>query len=108
MEHKITAYADDLFFLLTEPDFSLLLLNLFTQYGELSNFSINYSKSEALNFNLLCDRVANLKQSNPFHWAPSAVKYLATNITPHRFTLYKTNFSYWYCIADNLNVIFFL
>lgn len=64
-EHKISAYADDLLFFLIKSIATLpILLQEFKQCGALSNFHINYQKSEALNLTIpnqaLCNIQANL------------------------------------------------
>ncbi|KAM8966964.1 LOW QUALITY PROTEIN: megakaryocyte-associated tyrosine-protein kinase-like [Pelodytes ibericus] len=46
-EHKVSAYADDLLFTITEPTTTLpLIMESFSTYGELSNLSINMTKSD--------------------------------------------------------------
>lgn len=47
MEHKLSAYANDILFHVTDP--LVLLLNLLVElndYGQVSNFKINYTKSK--------------------------------------------------------------
>lgn len=49
-EYKVTTYADDLLFFLTNPHISIpLSLKEFSLYGYISNLKINYAKSEAMN-----------------------------------------------------------
>lgn len=92
MDHKIT--AEERLFFLTKPESSLpQLLNRFTQYREHSNFSINHSKYVYRNITLSHNTVVKVKQNYQFHWAPSAIKYLGTKITPNASPLYKVNFN---------------
>lgn len=48
-EHKLSAYADDVLFHLSDPLHSLpSLMSKLTFLGSLSNFKINFTKSEIL------------------------------------------------------------
>lgn len=61
MEHKIAAYEYDLLFFLNEPEVSLpCLLQCLAQYGDLSNFSINNAKCEAMSILLPMECIAKL------------------------------------------------
>lgn len=66
--HKVDAFADDLNFFLTDPLMSLPnLLHSFWEYGTLSYFQINLSKSSALNITVEQDVIGRLCPSFPFH-----------------------------------------
>lgn len=80
--HKVSAYADDLLFSLTNPHISNFLEE-FDHYGALSNLKINYTKSEAMGVALPSSFLRHTLQLNfNFNWASSALKYLGTHIPP--------------------------
>lgn len=81
MEHKIAAYADDLLFFLTDPEASLPhLFQCFTQYKDLSNFSINNVKSEAMSILLPMECILKLQCLYRFKWVQSFLKYLGVKL----------------------------
>lgn len=93
MQHKISAYADDLLFSLTNPMISLPnLLKEFEKYGELSNLKINFSKSEAMGITLTPNNLLHLKSNFRFRWSDSTLTYLGTEIPPDPARLYDNNF----------------
>lgn len=50
IEHKMSVYADDLLLYITNPVVTIPnLIQDFIRYGILSNFKVNYDKSEVLN-----------------------------------------------------------
>lgn len=51
-EHKIMLYADDLVFLLRNPVSSLIVKKLLSEYGRVSGFSMNQSKSPIMGMNI--------------------------------------------------------
>lgn len=59
MEHKLSVYADDILFYVVDPHVSLPnLIGELSAYGEVSNFQINYAKSEILlGFGLLPEEI---------------------------------------------------
>lgn len=71
-QYKVSAYADDLMFSITNPTVSLPnLLWESTTYGALSNQKINLAKSEAMG--------VGIRTSNPalnLKWTNTALKYL--------------------------------
>lgn len=53
----------------------------FQLFGHLSNFKINFGKSEPLGIATPDKVVKALKPNFPFKWATSHIRYLGTNIT---------------------------
>ncbi|KAM9312112.1 complement C3-like [Gastrophryne carolinensis] len=81
VEHKVSAYADDLLFFISSPAIGLpVLMKEFETFGNLSNFKINFDKSEALNVGLPDAVMSPIRSSFPFRWTPSALTYLGTKI----------------------------
>lgn len=92
-QHKLALYADDLLLYITDPLTSLpSLYREFERFGQLSNFKVNYSKTEALNISYDDSTLRHLKEVFPFRWQESSLKYLGTHITPAPGDLYKLNF----------------
>lgn len=93
MQHKISAYADDLLFSLTNPGVSLPnLLKEFETYGKMSNLKINFTKSEAMGISILTNALSNLQSSFGFRWTNSALTYLGTKIPSDLSLLFTNNF----------------
>lgn len=83
LQHKISAYADDLLFSLTNPRVSLPnLLVEFKIYGKVSNLKIHFSKSEAMGISLQAHILLNLQSNFKFKWTSFALTYLGTKIPP--------------------------
>lgn len=70
LNHKVSAYADDLLFSLSNPHFSLLnLLEEFDRYGALSSLKVNLFKSEAMGVALHSPTRHTLQLNLNFKWA---------------------------------------
>lgn len=92
--HKVAAFADDLIFFLTEPLTSLPnLLRSLQEYGNLSSFQINLTKSSILNITVDKGNVQRLRSSFPLRWATKQIRYLGVNITSDPAELYSANFA---------------
>ncbi|KAM9330488.1 LOW QUALITY PROTEIN: sodium/hydrogen exchanger 9B2-like [Gastrophryne carolinensis] len=92
-QYKASLFADDLLLHLTSPAISFpAALREFERFGQLSNFRINYAKSEALNLTLPHHLVERLRSSFPFKWQPTAIKYLGAFIPSDLDNLYELNF----------------
>uniref|UniRef100_A0A8C5N4G5 Reverse transcriptase domain-containing protein n=1 Tax=Leptobrachium leishanense TaxID=445787 RepID=A0A8C5N4G5_9ANUR len=77
LHHKVSAYADDLLFMLTDPAVSLQeVVSELDTYGALSGFKINMNKSEILNISLRGTDTAALKHRFPFRWCAEKLCYL--------------------------------
>lgn len=80
-EYKLSVYADDILMYVTNPLITLPnLIREFNRFGILSNFKVNYNKSEAMNINMSRNMVELLKKDFPFRWQENAIKYLGTYI----------------------------
>ena len=67
LEHKLSAYADDILFHVVDPFFSLPnLMGELTAYGGVSNFKINLTKSEILPITVPQTLLSSLRDSFPF------------------------------------------
>uniref|UniRef100_A0A8C5MWK9 Reverse transcriptase domain-containing protein n=1 Tax=Leptobrachium leishanense TaxID=445787 RepID=A0A8C5MWK9_9ANUR len=103
--HKVSAYADDLLFYVTNPLASLPeVVKEFQTYGALSNLKLNMDKSEILNINVrgVAERV--LRRMHPFVWCTSKMKYLGIWLTNSPLTLFRENLlPLWSEITRNLS-----
>lgn len=93
-EQKLAAYADDLIFFVTAPEISLpsSLLELRT-YGGLSNFKVNYSKSEAMGVEMKASLRHQLTSHFAFTCTDSHICYLGTKIPIKLNRVLKLNFA---------------
>uniref|UniRef100_A0A8C5PGP4 Reverse transcriptase domain-containing protein n=1 Tax=Leptobrachium leishanense TaxID=445787 RepID=A0A8C5PGP4_9ANUR len=91
--HKISAYADDMLFFLTDALNALpAVVAAFERYGRLAGMKINMTKSEILNISLPAGTAAGLAAAFPFHWCKTKMKYLGIWISPSLQDLYALNF----------------
>uniref|UniRef100_A0A8C5WH19 Reverse transcriptase domain-containing protein n=1 Tax=Leptobrachium leishanense TaxID=445787 RepID=A0A8C5WH19_9ANUR len=66
-EHKVSAYADDLLFLVADPDSSLpAIVRTLDDYGAMAGYRINRDKSEFLNISLHPTSVSSIRRTYPF------------------------------------------
>lgn len=94
VEYKMSVYADDILLYITNPLISLPnLISEFKRFGVLSNFKVNYNKSEALNINLPITMVELLKKDFSFKWQVNAIKYLGTYIPTDFDKLQEYNYA---------------
>uniref|UniRef100_A0A8C5Q7A1 Reverse transcriptase domain-containing protein n=3 Tax=Leptobrachium leishanense TaxID=445787 RepID=A0A8C5Q7A1_9ANUR len=91
--HVVSAYADDLLFMLTDVEKSLpAVLRTIAEFGEYSSFRINRDKSELLDINLHPKVTRRLKQRFPFTWCASKMRYLGIWLTSSHFRLFDYNY----------------
>uniref|UniRef100_A0A8C5MTA5 Reverse transcriptase domain-containing protein n=1 Tax=Leptobrachium leishanense TaxID=445787 RepID=A0A8C5MTA5_9ANUR len=91
--HKVATYADDLLFFIRQPLISLpALTSLLREYGSLSNYKINMTKSEILGLSVPPPMRAQLQASFPFRWCKSSLKYLGIFLTADTSDLYQANY----------------
>lgn len=92
-QYKISAYADDMLFSLTNPAISLPnLLREFETYGRLSNLEINFHKSEAIGIGIPLSMLSTFKSSFKFKWTATALQYLGTYIPTETSRIFEMNF----------------
>lgn len=91
-EHKIAAFADNVLLFITNPRITMPnLLSVLRQYGEVSNFKINFAKSEILNINLSKNEEEKLKKEFQFVWKKE-IKYLGIKLANSLEKIYKLNY----------------
>lgn len=89
-EHKISLYADDILTYISDPALSVpALIDTLKNYGELSGYQINQSKSEAM---MLVEHLPiQLSGRTDFHWS-QGFRYLGIIITIDLSKLFKANY----------------
>lgn len=93
IEYKMSVFADDILLYITTPLISLPnLISEFKRFGVVSNFMVNYNKSEALNINLSNTMVELLRKDFSFKWQVNAIKYLGTYIPTDLNKLQEYNY----------------
>uniref|UniRef100_A0A8C5M4L4 Reverse transcriptase domain-containing protein n=1 Tax=Leptobrachium leishanense TaxID=445787 RepID=A0A8C5M4L4_9ANUR len=93
-EHKVAAYADDLMFLLPDPVGSLPeVLSELRNFGSLSGFKINETKSEMLSIAPRNNWRRTLSTQYNFRWCTSSLTYLGIRLTSDFTNLFSANFS---------------
>lgn len=68
------------------------LIKEFKRFGEISNFKVNYDKSEMLNMSLLEKTYSLLQKDFPFKWKQKAIKYLGILIPKDLDLLQELNY----------------
>lgn len=90
-QHKVSVYADDLLFSLTNSAVSLPnLLKQFDLYGALSNLKINFSKSEAMGVALPAQTFIQVRGGFHFKWTTLALNYLGTKLPADLIRTYES------------------
>ena len=85
-------YADDILIYLAQPTHSLpKLMQAFEQYGQLSGYTINMSKTQILSYNYCPPR--EIKSSYPLTWQTESFKYLGINLPKDLTKLSEYNYS---------------
>uniref|UniRef100_A0A8K9UVS9 Reverse transcriptase domain-containing protein n=1 Tax=Oncorhynchus mykiss TaxID=8022 RepID=A0A8K9UVS9_ONCMY len=91
LQHKISLYADDVLFYISNPEKSLpLILDTIAQYGKFSGYTINFNKSTACPLNITL--TSSMKTLCPFQWKTQGFQYLGIFITPDLNSLFKENY----------------
>uniref|UniRef100_A0A8C5QAN6 Reverse transcriptase domain-containing protein n=2 Tax=Leptobrachium leishanense TaxID=445787 RepID=A0A8C5QAN6_9ANUR len=93
-EHKVSAYADDLMFILPDPVGSMPeVVKELHEYGLLSGFKINVSKSEILAITPQKHWRRVLSAQYAFRWCSSSLVYLGIRLSPDIAKLFTLNFT---------------
>lgn len=93
-EHKLSAYADDVLFYVSEPLMSLPnIIAELKEFHLLSNFKINYNKSEILSLNIPMALRTQLQTAFSFTWCQTSLKYLGIYLPTQCSQLYTCNYS---------------
>lgn len=93
MEHKLSAYADDVLFYVSDPLISLPnIMAELKAFNLLSNFKINYNKSEILSLNIPTGLRTQLQTSFSFTWCQTSLKYLGVYLPISCSQLYNCNY----------------
>lgn len=91
LTHKISLFADDIIFFLTDPARSLTRLQpLLNSYSIISHYTVNYEKSEILP--LTKADQSDLCQTDSFKWAPKGFTYLGIQVDSNLKNLFKLNY----------------
>lgn len=97
LEHKHSAYTDDvLFHVVVHWRSTVSLPNLMEEqaaYSQVSNFKLNYTKSEILPIMISPVMAAALKGAFPFAWASSSIRYLGIQLTSSLEALFTHNYT---------------
>lgn len=92
-DHKISAYADDTLFTLSDPLNSLPeLIREFEYFNKVSDFKINLNKSEIFNATTNTNTWDKVTSLSPLKVAPSSFKYLGIKICRDLSETYSSNF----------------
>lgn len=94
MEHKLSAYAENVLFHVVNPLVSLPnLMGELSTYGAVSNFQINYAKSEILPITVFSALASCLKVFFPFTWVSPSMRYLGIQFSDRLDSLYTHNYA---------------
>lgn len=90
---KLSLYADDLLVYIQQPHTSLpSLMHEFRRFGELSNFKLNMSKTEALNISLPHTTLTRIQANSSFQWSSRSISYLGITISSDLSELYALSY----------------
>ena len=91
IEQKISLYADDVILYLSNPATSLpRVLHCLEQFGAISGYKLNISKSELFPLNIASEALP--RSATVFKLAKNEFKYLGVKITRKFTDMYKKNF----------------
>lgn len=91
--YKLNMFADDTVAYLTNPTSYLSnLISVIDDFGALSGFSINYSKSELYPLDLLTLEKQHIQSHFNFRWVRSSWRHLGVLISLDLKNLYVANY----------------
>ena len=91
---KLALFADELLLFVTHPHTSLpSVLQEFQKFGEVSNFKVNYTKSEILNVSLSKSDLRRLSATFSFKTGSTSIRYLGIQIPADPSQLFSLNFT---------------
>ena len=90
-EQKVALFADDVLVFLKEPEESFGgLMALLDDFGKLSGYKLNISKTQVMTLNFNAPR--NLRDKYNLRWEAGSLKYLGINLTKDLSNLAQANY----------------
>ena len=91
-EHRIGLFADDIITYLQNPNTTLpKLMELMEEYGSLSGYKLNVSKTQVLPLKYVPNE--EIRNRYKLNWKAESIKYLGVLITQDAARLYETNYN---------------
>ena len=90
-KHKIGLYADDIIAFLQDPNTIFTkLVTIMEEYGLMSGYKLNMSKTQFLTFNYKLNK--EIRKRYNLNWNAKSIKYLGVLITQDFDKIYETNY----------------
>lgn len=91
VEHKVAMFADDVLGTLGEPEVSFdQLMDLLSEFGDLSGYRLNVSKTQVMALNFQAPQA--MREKYELLWENDHIKYLGINISKDPSNLSQVNF----------------
>lgn len=91
IEHKVAMFADDVLVCLGEPEGSFgELMSTLTDFGKLSGYKVNISKTQVMTLNFVAP--ATLRNKFNVKWDKENIKYLGIHLTRNLSALFRANY----------------
>ena len=91
VEHKVAMFADDVLVCLGEPERSFnVLMTTLTDFGRLSGYKVNISKTQVMTLNYTASAI--LQNKFKLNWENEKIKYLGIHITRELSGLFQANY----------------
>ena len=91
IEQRAMLFADDVLVLLEEPEKSFLgLMTLLADYGNLSGYKLNVSKTQVMTLNFTAPK--NMQDNYNLDWEAESLKYLGITLTKDLSKLSQANY----------------
>lgn len=89
-EHKLFLYADDILVVSSNPQRAAAeIISVIDTFSEISGYTINWTKSEAMPLSKVCPPVVREKWK--FRWMPTGLTYLGIKLTPGLDKIMESN-----------------